>query len=104
MGDSGFKELADVTGAFDINEEWLASDLTFEETTDGFTREIQIQISTGAAATIQMTLDGGTFTPINNNVTIFGYATFTILVKKDSQLNFRNIDVNALAVRIIIGG
>ena len=55
MGDSGFKELADVTGSFDINEEWLASDLTFPENTDGFTREIQIQISTGAASTIQMT-------------------------------------------------
>ncbi len=104
MGVSGYQVIADVAGGFDINEEWFASDITFADTPADVRREIQIQIGTGAAATLQITFDGATFIPINNNVPLFGLSTFTILVTKDTLLNFRNIDVNALAASAVVAG
>lgn len=104
MAVSGYKEIAQVQGGFDINEEWFAQDITFQDTPDGVRQEIQIQLGTGASATIQITFDGATFIPINNNVPLFGLSTFTIYVQKDTLLNFRNIDVNALAASSLVMG
>ena len=104
MAVSGFKILDFVVGAFDINEEWFAQDVEFPDVPEGLRQEIQIQIGTGAASTIQITFDGATFIPINNNVPIFGLATFTIYVQSDTLLNFRNIDVNALAASNLVMG
>ena len=104
MGISGYQEKAFVAGGFDINEEVFAQDVTFPETPDGIRQEIQIQLGTGASATMQITFDGATFIPINNNVPLFGLSTFTIFVDKNTALNFRNIDVNALATSVLVLG
>lgn len=104
MGISGFRIIADESVAVDINEEVFAQDITFPETPDDVKQEIQIQLSTGASATIQITVDGATFIPINNNVPLFGLSTFTIYVDNTTALNFRNIDVDALAMRVIVMG
>lgn len=104
MGISGYEVKDFVAGGFDINEEVFAQDVTFPETPDGVRQEIQIQLGTGAAATMQITFDGATFIPINNNVPLFGLSTFTIYVDNNTALNFRNIDVNALATSVLVLG
>ncbi len=101
---SGFEELADVSGAFNINDEFFPSDLTFEDTPEDVMRVAQVQITTDQTSTIQITFNSGTtWVNINNAVAINGLATFTFIVRKDTLLNFRNTDVAGLAVRIQVG-
>lgn len=104
MGISGYEVKAFVQGGFDINEEVFAQDISFPETPEGIRQEIQIQLGTGAAATMQITFDGATFIPLNNNEQLFGLSTFTIYVDNNTALNFRNTDVNALATSVLVMG
>lgn len=99
---SGFVEKAQVTGAFNIDEEFFASDLTFPDTPKSTQRAIQVQILTDQTSVIEISLNGTTFLPINNGVGIFGLATFTFLVDDATALNFRNSDVVGLAVQIVV--
>ncbi len=100
---SGFLKRAENSGSFNINDEFFPTDVTFEDTPDGVTRAVQVQIQTGSAATLEVTLDGTNFVPINNEVALSGLGTFTMLVSKDTLLNFRNIDVAGLVVAIVVG-
>jgi len=100
---SGFEIRAENSGSFNINDEFFPSDITFEDTPETVTRAVQVQIQTGSAATIEVTLNGTDFVPINNEVPLSGLGTFTMLVSKDSLLNFRNIDVAGLVVAIVVG-
>lgn len=99
---SGFELRGKNSGAFNINDEFFASDLTFEDTPENVERTIQVQIQTASAATLEITLDGTNFVPINNMVALSGLGTFTMLVEKATLLNFRNIDVAGLVVSIVV--
>jgi hypothetical protein len=103
----GFIKLADETNTgVGTGINLLSQDVLFTDTPIDITRTIQIQIQTSASAVILMTLDGGNtpFVPINNNNTIFGFATFTILVTKDTELNFEQDSGGTINYRIIVGG
>lgn len=99
---SGFELRGKNAGSFNINDEFFASDLTFEDTPENVERTIQVQIQTASAATLEITLDGTNFVPINNMVALSGLGTFTMLVEKTTLLNFRNIDVAGLVVSIVV--
>jgi hypothetical protein len=99
---SGFELREKNAGAFNINDEFFPSDLTFEDTPENVERTIQVQIQTASAATLEITLDGTTFVPINNMVALAGLGTFTMLVEKTTLLNFRNTDVAGLVVSIVV--
>lgn len=100
---SGFEIRGENSGSFNINDEFFPSDLTFEDTPENFTRAVQVEIQTASAASLEVTLDGTNFVPINNEVPLSGLGTFTMLVQKDSLLNFRNTDVAGLVVAIVVG-
>lgn len=101
---SGFEERAKVNGAKNINEAFFAQDILFADTPAGLQRAIQIQISTSEASQLEITLDGqSTWKPINNQVAVSGLGTFTILVEKDTALNFRNTDVAGLVITAVVG-
>lgn len=100
---SGFVERAKNSGSFNIDEEFFPSDITFEDTPEDVARAVQVQIQTASAAIIEVTLDGTNFVPINNEVALSGLGTFTMLVEKDSLLNFRNADVAGLVIAIVVG-
>lgn len=100
---SGFEIRGQNSGSFNINDEFFPSDLTFEDTPIGLTRAIQVQIETASAATLEVTLDGTNFVPLNNEIPLSGLGTFTMLVGKDSLLNFRNTDVAGLVAAIVVG-
>ena len=104
MGISGYEVKAFVAAAFNANDEFFAEDVTFPETPEGTRQAVQIQLGTGEAATIQITFDGATFIPINNNVQLFGLSTFTIYVDNNTLLNFRNTDVTPLAASCLVIG
>ncbi len=100
---SGFEIRAEASGSFNVDEEFFASDILFADTPAGVTRAIQVQILTASAAQLEVTLDGTNFVPINNQVALSGLGTFTMLVDKDTLLNFRNADVPGLVVSIVVG-
>ncbi len=100
---SGFEIRGENAGSFNINDEFFPADLAFADTPEGVTRAIQVQIQTASAAQLEVTLDGTNFVPINNQVSLSGLGTFTMLVDKDTLLNFRNVDVAGLVVAIVVG-
>jgi hypothetical protein len=99
---SGFELRGKNAGSFNINDEFFPSDLTFEDTPENVERTVQIQIQTASAATLEITLDGTNFVAINNEVPLSGLGTFTMLVEKDTLLNFRNTDVAGLVASIVV--
>lgn len=101
---SAFQIKADVAGAFNIDEEFFPSDLTFDDIVPvDAIGIIQIQIATDQTSVLEVTLNGTTFVALNNGVGIDGLATFTMAVHSDTLLNFRNSDVAGLAVSIVVG-
>lgn len=100
---SGFEIRAENAGSFNIDQEFFPSDVTFEDTPEDVTRAVQVQIQTGSASILEVTLNGTDFVPINNEIALSGLGTFTMLVSKDSLLNFRNTDVAGLVVAIVVG-
>lgn len=104
MGISVFEIIAEAAGAFNINDLFI-TDIEFTDVPDGTTRVIQVQIETDQAATLQVTTTGGTsWSALNNNTPVDGLATFTMIVRKDDTVNFRNVDVAGLAVKITVVG
>lgn len=77
---SGYELLASANGSFAQNVAILTENLEFDEAPNDFLQEIQVQLTTAAAAVIEITLDGTNFVPINNGQQIFGLATFTFLI------------------------
>ena len=73
-----------------------------EDTPENVERTIQVQIQTASASVLEITLDGTNFVAINNQVALSGLGTFTMLVAKDTLLNFRNSDVPGLVVAIVV--
>lgn len=100
---SAFQIKADEAGAFNIDEEFFPSDLTFEELPEDTMGIIQIELGTDQTSVLEVTFDGSTWIGLNNGVGISGLATFTMAVKKSTTLNFRNSDVAGLAVFILVG-
>lgn len=100
---SGFKEVANESGAKNIDEAFFAQDITFPDTPNATQRSVQIQISTSEASQLEITLDGqSTWKPINNQVALSGLGTFTILVDNVTALNFRNTDVAGLLITTVV--
>lgn len=102
MGISGFQVIGKNAGSFNINDEFFATDLTFDNTPEDAEQVIQVQIQTDQPSTLQVTLNGSVFVSLNNGIAIDGLATFTMLVAKDTLLNFRNADIPGLAVEIVV--
>ena len=99
---SGFELRGKNAGSFNVDDEFFPSDLTFEDTPLNVERTVQVQIQTASASVLEITLDGTNFVPINNMVALAGLGTFTMLVAKDTLLNFRNSDVPGLVVAIVV--
>lgn len=103
MGISAFKIIGTADGAFNINEEFFASDLEFPDVPEGTVQIIQVQLETDQAALLEVTTNGGlSWAALNNATAISGMATFTMMVRKDDALNFRNTDVAGLAVKFTV--
>jgi hypothetical protein len=102
VGISGFQVIAKNSGSFNVNDEFFAADLTFDNTPEDAEQVIQVQIQTDQAAILQVTLNGIVFVSLNNGIAIDGVATFSMLVAKDTLLNFRNADIPGLAVEIVV--
>lgn len=103
MGISAFQIIAEEEGAFNINQEWFPTPITFPEVPNETVQVIQVQLETDQASLLQVTTNNGTtWSALNNATAVSGLATFTMLIRQGDELNFRNTDVAGLAVKVTV--
>ena len=96
---SGFEIIASVVKATAGTGNWFAANIELNLPPANLLIAYQAAITVSDTTIVSITFDGATFFPLNNNVALNGYFTFTFLAPFNAEINFKssgNVNITAI--------